>query len=221
MGQGVSGTMRGLSFEDAGDNAINLNGGEWKIEECIIHCGHATALHVTNNSKVSVDNCHIGGRGRTQVEMIHGNYHQAYGALQIGNITRHCCFGIHAKGEGRLNLKHTTIQYCSESAILIRESASVCLSHCTIADSQSGLLTGDGDGSELNLEDMCFTKVRSIWYDEDRPNKHIWGERMSVSLSEGNEEYEEELRQENLLQTQSSGEQEEIELEDYRATNMI
>lgn len=221
MGQGVSGSMRNLAFEDAGDNSINLEGGEWLIERCTIHCGHGTALHASKSAKVEVRDCHIGGRGRTQVEMIHGNYHQAYGALQIGNITRHACFGIHALGQARISLMNSMVQYCSESAILLRGDASIFLSRCDVSDCQNALLAGEGDGEELSLEDMCFTKVRSIWYDEDRPRKLHWGERVSVSLSEGNEEYEEELRQENLLQTESVADQEEIELEDYRATNMI
>lgn len=161
--------------------------------------------------------CFLGGRGQTEIKTeVHGNFHQAYGGLQEAVITRHSCYGVHAAERSTVHLHGCTFQYISEAVVLLRQHATVDLSRCVVCDSPIAFLAGEDDGEELRVSGSSL-HVRSLWFDEDRPRK--------LRISESTITFG-EVNLDLLALRQNQGrvldeDLPEIELEDYRATNVF
>ena len=83
-------------------------------------------------------------------------------------------------------------------------------------DSPVAFLAGDEDGEELKVS-ASKLHVRSVWFDQDRPRRLIMDETNLVALGEVN------LNFSALRQNQNpvlDADLPEIELEEYRATNV-
>jgi len=121
-----------------------------------------------------------------------------------------------SRGESVVKLDCCTLQYISEAVVLIREKACVELAECTVLDSPVAFLAGDEDGEELKVS-ASKLHVRSVWFDQDRPRRLIMDETNLVALGEVN------LNFSALRQNQNpvlDADLPEIELEEYRATNV-
>ena len=146
---------------------------------------------------------------------MHGNFHQAYGGLQEAVITRHSCYGVNAAESSTVSLTNCTFQYISEAVVLLRQQASVELLRCVLCDSPIAFLAGEDDGEELRVSGSTL-HVRSLWFDEDRPRRLRMDEN-TVTLGDVNLDFLALRRNQGRVLDEDLPE---IELEDYRATNV-
>ena len=146
---------------------------------------------------------------------MHGNLHQAYGAVQFGRIVRHTCFGLHCTEQARALLRECVVQQASEAAFLLRHDSTVQLQQCSVDSCSSVFLAGEGAGRALTVQASSMKRVERLWFDEDRTDNVYWDEQNVVDVVENLAIIEMEACE------NEDAHDEEIELEDYRATNVF
>jgi len=162
---GSSGVIRGIELVDAGDCCICALGGNWEVIDCKIRCGHASAIRAENDAQVTLRNSVLGGEG----EIVAMSYtHRAFPELH--SLIRHACFGLFAKGSSCISSDNCELQYCSESAVLICEGATLHIRDSKIKHSKYAFTAGVNKGENLILERTHLGCIKQLWYDDDRPS---------------------------------------------------
>eukprot|EP00301_Raphidiophrys_heterophryoidea_P000326 c10161_g1_i1.p1 GENE.c10161_g1_i1~~c10161_g1_i1.p1 ORF type:complete len:338 (-),score=42.44 c10161_g1_i1:640-1584(-) len=163
---GSQGIIRGIELVDAGDCCFQALGGKWELEDCKIRCGHASAIRAENDAHVTLKRCVVGGEGQIVTYAISLS---SYRAIQEHGLTRHACFGLFAKGSACICSEACELQYCSESAVLICENASLHIRDTKIKHSKFAFTSGVDRGRNLVLERTHLGCIKYLWYDDDRP----------------------------------------------------